>query len=413
MERTHVESRPVALVRPFRALRFDEGTAGPLGRLVAPPYDVISPEQRDDLMARSPHNCVRLELPEIPYGDVAGLIAAWTAEGVLARAEEPEMFGWTQTFTVDGVTSERRTILAAVGLEPYEARVVRPHERTHAGPREDRLRLLRATRTQLSPVFGLYPDPAGAGWAAAAVSGLPEAEIVDEDGTVHRVWRLRDPEVHAAVARALEDRWILIADGHHRYETALAYRDERRAAGDPPGAHDLVMMGLTALEDPGLVVFPTHRVLARWPEGAAGGMDEHAVADLAALSAALAGAPAERLAFGLVRPGGAALILGPPRDDPSPAQRIEAAMIERLVLEPAFGADQAALAHDGLLSYTKDAAEAWDLVASGRAEASIVLRPTGTSEVADVAEAGETMPQKSTYFFPKLLTGIAFYPLAG
>lgn len=401
----------MAQVRAFTALRYDEATAGPLGSLVAPPYDVISPDQRDDLLQRSPHNAVRLELPDIPYDQVADLIAAWTADGALARSAQPEMVAWTQTFTAGGVTRERRTILAAVGLEPYEARVVRPHERTHAGPREDRLRLLRATETQLSPVFGLYPDPAGTAWAAAAPAGPPDAEIVDEDGTVHRIWRLGDPDVHAAVASALADRWILIADGHHRYETALAHRDERRAAGAPAGPHDLVMMGLTALDDPGLVVFPTHRVLSQLPDDATSTMETRGVSDLAELSAALAQAPADRLAFGMVRPHSAALVLGPRRGDTSPPARIEAAMIERLVLVPALGTDQAALAHDGLLTYTKDAAEAWDLVRSGRAGAAFVLRPTATGEVADVAEAGGTMPQKSTYFFPKLLTGIAFYPL--
>lgn len=401
----------MARVRAFTALGFQQGTAGPLGDLVAPPYDVISPSQRDDLMERSPHNAVRLELPEIPYDEVAGLIADWTAEGVLAASDEPQMVAWTQTFTVDGVTRERRTVLMAVELEPYSARVVRPHERTHAGPKEDRLRLLRAAQTQLSPVFGLYPDPDNAAWAAAAPAGPPEAEIVDEDGTVHRIWRIDDPAVHAAVATVLADRWILIADGHHRYETALAYRDERRAAGDAPGNHDYVMMGLTALDDPGLVVFPTHRVVESLPNAALGGMETRDVADIPSLTAALDEAATDRLVFGLMRPDSLQVVTGPERNDPSPAARIEAAMIERLVLVPSLGADQAALAHAGLLSYTKDATEAWELVHSGGAGAAFVLRSTGTSEVADVAEAGGTMPQKSTYFFPKLLTGIAFYPL--
>jgi uncharacterized protein (DUF1015 family) len=402
----------VALVRPFRALRYDEAHAGPLGRLVAPPYDVIGPEQRAALMARSAHNAVRLELPEVAYDKVAGLIAQWTAEGVLRRAEEPELIAWTQTFAAEGRTYERRTLLAAVGLEPYASRVVRPHERTHAGPREDRLRLLRATRTQLSPVFGLYPDAEGAAWRAAGVAGPPDAELTDDEGTVHRTWQLRDPGVHEAVGRALADRWILIADGHHRYETALAYRDEVRAAGGEAGPHDLVLMGLTALEDPGLVVLPTHRVLKRWPEGAAAHLEARGVAGLDELLAALAAAPPDRLAFGLVRPGWSALVVGPPRDDPSPAGRVESAMIERLVLIPSLGADQVALAHEGVLEYTQDAEKAWDMVRTYRAEAALLLRPARVEEVAAVAEAGETMPQKSTYFFPKLLTGVAFYPLA-
>ena len=261
----------MADVRPFRALGYTPA-AGPLGDLVAPPYDVISPEERRLYLAASPYNAVRLILPEVSYDEVGGLIAAWTAKGVLGTAGEPVLIAWTQTFTLDdGVERERRTILAAVGLEPYERRVVRPHERTHAGPKEDRLRLTRAVRANLSPVFGLYPDPAQSAWAALAPDRPPDAELTDRDGTVHRVWRVADPAVHAAVAEAMRDRWILIADGHHRYETALAYRDERRAQAAANGAgapYDRVLMGLTALDDPGLVVLPTHRVLTRWPEGA-------------------------------------------------------------------------------------------------------------------------------------------------
>lgn len=402
----------MARVRAFTALGFQPGTAGPLGNLVAPPYDVISPAQRDELMARNLHNAVRLEVPEIPYDEVAGLIARWTAEGVLAASDQPEMVAWTQTFTVDGVTRERRTIMAAVELEPYSARVVRPHERTHAGPKEDRLRLLRAARTQLSPVFSVYPDPENAAWAAAAPSGPPESEFVDEEGTTHRIWHITDTALHAAVAAVLADRWVLIADGHHRYETALAYRDERRAAGDAPGPQDYVMMGLTALDDPGLVIFPTHRLLSHLSDDALATMETTDVADVGELNAALAAAPADRLVFGVVRSDSAQVVTGPSRADLAPADRIEAAMIERLILIPSLGQDQAALAHDGLLTYTKDAAEAWDLARSGAVGVSLVLRPTGTDETAEVAEAGGTMPQKSTYFFPKLLTGIAFYPLA-
>ena len=155
-------------------------------------------------LAASPYNAVRLILPEVSYDEVGGLIASWMHDGVLGAADAPLLIAWTQSFTLDdGVPRERRTILAAVGLEPYEARVVRPHERTHAGPREDRLRLTRAVRTNLSPVFGLYPDPAQTAWAAIAPEGPPHAEMTDRDGTVHRVWRVTDPVVHAAVGDAM------------------------------------------------------------------------------------------------------------------------------------------------------------------------------------------------------------------
>jgi uncharacterized protein (DUF1015 family) len=405
----------VADVRPFRALAYDEAQAGPLASLVAPPYDVISAEQRAGYLAASPHNAVHLILPELPYDEVAGLLADWRAAGIVRQADEPQITAWTQTFTLDdGVERERRTLVAAVGLEPYERRVVRPHERTHAGPKEDRLRLTRAVRTNLSPVFGLYPDPEGAAWAAVAgaVAGPPDHEVTDGEGTVHRLWRVSDPAALAGVSAAMADRWILIADGHHRYETALAYREERRAAGAGDGPHDRVLMGLTALDDPGLVVLPTHRVLGRWPEGAADGFERRPVEDLDALMAALAAAPPDRPAVGLALPDGAALLIGPEHaPDATPAERLDVAVIERRILLPGLGADQAALAHEGLLTYVKEPAEAWSLARDGAAAASLILRPIAKPAVAAVAEAGEVMPQKSTYFFPKLLTGVAFHAL--
>ena len=401
----------MADVRPFRALRYAAG-AGPISGLVAPPYDVISADERRDLLAASPYNAVRLILPEVGYDEVAGLIASWRDQGALDVSDEPCLVAWTQTFTLDdGVPRERRTLLAAVGIEPYEARVIRPHERTHAGPKEDRLRLTRAVRTNLSPVFGLYPDPEGLAWGAAAPAGAPDAELTDREGTVHRFWSITDPAVCAAVAEAMRDRWILIADGHHRYETALAYRDELRAAGAGPGPHDRVLMGLTALDDDGLVVLPTHRLLTRWPEGAEAAFAAREVAGLDELLGALRDAPEDAPAIGLLRPGRAWLLTGTADEGLSAAQRLDVAALEREILIPHLGADQAALAHDEILSYTKDATEARALVESGAIAAALILRGIPKSAVAAVAEAGETMPQKSTYFFPKLLTGVAFHSL--
>ncbi len=402
----------MADVRPFRALRY-AAAAGPLGTLVSPPYDVISPEERRGYLAVSPYNAVRLILPEVGYDEVAGLIASWQDDGALAAEEAPVLIAWTQSFTLgDGVPRERRTILATVGLEPYSARVVRPHERTHAGPKEDRLRLTRAVRTNLSPVFGLYPDAEGAAWTAVAPEGEPDAEVRDADGTIHRFWRIADPAAAEAVAEAMRDRWILIADGHHRYETALAYRDELRAAGAGDGPHDRVLMGLTALDDPGLVVLPTHRLLTRWPEGADAAFTATPAADLDALLAALAAAPGDAPALGLITADGMALLTAPPAPPgTSPASRLDVAALEREILVPHLGADQAALAHDEVLSYTKDAAEAEALVRDGSIAAALILRGIPKPDIADVSEAGETMPQKSTYFFPKLLTGVAYNPL--
>jgi len=404
--------RPVADLRPSRALRY-RPAAGPLGDLIAPPYDVITDADRQDLLARSPYNAVRLELPDEPFEAVAELMAEWDRDGVLTRDDRPGITAWTQRFTLDGVTRERRTLLGTVGLEPYEARVVRPHERTHAGPKEGRLRLYRAVKTHISPVFGLYPDPEGAVWAAAGVAGPPDAEFASDGGdVVNRVWWIGDPARLDAVTAAMDGRWILIADGHHRYETALDYRREvREANGGRAGPWDRVLMGVSALDDPGLVVLPTHRVLARWPADGASRLHATPVADLDALLAALAGAPDDVPTLGLVTADGMRLLTlpGPPGD--TPAARLDVAVLEREVLIPDLGEDQAALSHHGVLTYLKDAREAADLVARGDAAAVFIVRPIPKSAVAAVSEAGETMPQKSTYFFPKLLTGVAFHPL--
>ena len=406
-----VRSASVADVRPFRALRYGDA-AGDLERLVCPPYDVIDEAERESLLAASPNNAVHLELPELAYDLVGALIDGWLGAGVLERAATPAVVAWTQTFALDdGSTLERKVLLATVGVEPYDARVVRPHERTHAGPKADRLKLLYGARTQISPIYGVYPDGAGAVWAAAAVSGDPQAQATGRDGTVNRVWWIDDPGKCAAITAAMTDRWILIADGHHRYETAVTYRDERRAAGDGDGPHDWVMMGLTAIEDPGLVVLPTHRLLNAWPDGADGAFAKTVVASEESLRSALAHTAQDAPAFGLVTPDGAWILTAASTGGSSPAAELDVAVLEDRILRRAFGKDQAALAHDGVLTYTKDAAEAWRLGSSGQVAAALILRSMPKAAVTDVAEAGETMPQKSTYFFPKLLTGVAFHSL--
>src|SRR5262249_14360012 len=255
----------------------------------------------------------------------------------------------------------------------------RPRVPPHAAPRAARLGLTRAGGANLSPVFGLYPDPAGRAWASARVEGSPDAELVDDEGTRHRLWWIADPVRAADVAAALAEPWILIADGHHRYETALAYRDERPGAGR-------VMMGLTALEDPGLVVLPTHRVLAEWPDAATARFDVRPV-DVDALPAALGDAPPDIAALGLVRPEGAALLTRP-LDGGAAAERLDTVVLERELLVPGLGADQAALTARGALDYTKDAADATRRVREGAAAAAVLVRPPTTAQIAAVAEAG-------------------------
>src|SRR3954452_19494663 len=251
----------MADVQPFRALHYDLERTGGLQAVAAPPYDVIDAEQRAALVARSPYNVVEIDLPtgDDPYAHAAEVLERWRAEGILVRDDEPALWALEQDYTgPDGRRRTRRGFFARVRVEDYGPGRIRPHERTHPGPKEDRLRLTRATSANLSPIFSLYDDPAGAAWGALRpqLTDTPWGEVTDEDGTVHRLWRVADPQTAGAVAGALAGVELLIADGHHRYETARVHAQE---TGDP--AAGWVLMCLVALQDPGLTVFPTHRLL--------------------------------------------------------------------------------------------------------------------------------------------------------
>jgi uncharacterized protein (DUF1015 family) len=338
----------VPTVRPFRALRYAD-SAGPLDALVAPPYDVIDEAQRLSYLARSPHNVVHLTLPDSEE-EAARDLTAWRAEGVL-REEEPRYWWLAQDYTgPDGVARTREGFAASVPVTPYAEGEVLPHERTHAGPKEGRLRLLRATRTQLEPIFLLYDaDP-----LLARPDGAPAMDV-EEGGVRTRVWPLEAGE--------LETPALLIADGHHRYETALAYRAER-----PQATHTFAV--LVSSRAPGLEIFPTHRV----------------VRSLGDVDGTVVDAP----------DGGVTLYRGgrylrvESDDDFGPR------VVERLAPEG--------------VSYTASADEAVAAVDRGEAEAAFLLQPVTVEQVARFAHAGETMPQKSTFFYPKLTSGLLFHP---
>ncbi len=260
----------MADVLPFKALHYDLGTVGSLDAVAAPPYDVIDAAGRARLLELSPYNAVAIDLPKPfdpadpasspagdPYAEAARRIAAWRSDGALVEDERPSIWALTQDYTApDGNSYSRNAILARVRVVDYDEGV-RPHERTHPGPLEDRLLLTRATGYNLSPIFSLSTADA---WPLVAPALAPEpwGEATDEDGTVNRVWQVTDPDVHAAVSERLAGAELLIADGHHRYETARAFRDE--VGGEGP--HNYTLMALTGLDDPGLTVFPTHRLLS-------------------------------------------------------------------------------------------------------------------------------------------------------
>ena len=417
----------MAEVQPLRALHYDQSVVGPLADVVAPPYDVIDEEQRAALIARSPFNVAAVDLPRgepDPYEAAREQFESWQLQGVLVRDREPAIWAHTQDYTgPDGQTRTRRGFFCRVRIEQYGPGRVRPHERTHPGPKEDRLRLTRATRANISPIFSLYSDPSHAAWSAlsGATEQAPWGEVTDSDGTVHRLWRVADPQAIATVQAATRDAELLIADGHHRYETMQAYAEEVGGEGD----HRYILMCLVALEDPGLTVFPTHRLI--------GGLDDErrrALAQALERDFEISEVSAERLApqagegpleLGYVTGQDERLFRLRLKDqaiadaalaDHSQAYRhLDTGVLEALLLKGALGLSDEDISHFNGLFYARDTAEALAMVRSGQYDAAFLMRPTPIAQVREVAAAGENMPPKSTYFFPKLLTGLLFSPL--
>jgi uncharacterized protein (DUF1015 family) len=421
----------MADVQPLRALHYDPAVAGSLSDVTAPPYDVIDMAQRAELLARSPFNVVAVDLPHgepdvrDPYATAGELFESWQLQGALVRDEAPALWAHTQDYTgPDGQARTRRGFFCRVRIEDYGAGRVRPHERTHPGPKEDRLRLTRATRANISPIFSLYSDPKQAAWQALspATADAPWGEVTDADGTRHRLWRVSDPEAIAAVQDATRDAELLIADGHHRYETMQAYAQEVGGQGE----HSYILMCLVALEDPGLTVFATHRLV--------GGLDEQRrerLAQALARDFEMEEVPVEQIA---PSPGRGPLQLGyiDGRDgramratlkdqaiadaalsEHAPAYRqLDTGVLETLLLKNALGLSDDDISHFNGLFYARDTAEALEMVRTGRYDAAFLMRPTPVEQVRELAAAGENMPPKSTYFYPKLLTGLLFNELS-
>ncbi len=417
----------MAAVEPLRALHYDQGVAGDLQNLVAPPYDVIDPQQREQLAARSPYNVVRVDLPAggDPYAQAAQLWSAWQQEGAVTRDDAQALWALVQDYTgPDGRAMTRNGFFARVGVTDYGPGRIRPHERTHPGPKEDRLRLTRATRTNLSPIFSLYDDPRNTAWNAlhAQLTREPDGRTVDDDGTVNRLWRVTDPQTLAAVTAALADTELLIADGHHRYETARAYADEVGGDGD----HRYVLMTLVSLQDEGLTVFPTHRLLTDLKDSArqealAAALRENF--DIVAIEHDELRPPEgdgpltlgyidahHRQAFRLTLKDQAIADRALP-DMPDAYRRLDTAVLEALLIKGPIGLTDDDIDHKHGLDYSRTDEEALQMVRSGAADAAFFMRPSPVSQVRDIAAAGVNMPPKSTFFYPKIPTGLVFNQL--
>jgi uncharacterized protein (DUF1015 family) len=417
-------ARQMAEIKPLHALHYDQRVAGPLADLVSPPYDVIDAEHRARLAAASPFNVVEIDLPqgEDPYAHAAEVFEAWQMQGVIARDREPALWALTQDYTgPDGAERTRKGFFARVRVEDYGPGRIRPHERTHPGPKEDRLRLTRATRANLSPIFSLYSDPSNAAWTALDPQGNPWGEVTDDDGTTHRLWRIDDPQAIGGAIEALAGAELLIADGHHRYETARVYAEEIGGEGE----HRYVLMCLVALEDPGLTVFPTHRLVRGLTPEQQEKLASAIRADFDAVETTreeLARPPSDgplqlgyidsrhkqpyRLTLRDQQIADTALA-----EHTAPYRRLDTGVLETLLLKNALGLSDDDISHLNGFGYARDDAQALELVESGEYDAAFLLRPPPVDQIREVAAAGENMPPKSTYFFPKLLTGLLFNPL--
>jgi uncharacterized protein (DUF1015 family) len=414
----------MADVQPLRALHYDLAKVGSLDAVAAPPYDVIDLDQRAQLAGRSPYNVVRVDLPEgepDPYAQAAEILTQWQQDGAVVRDDEPALWTLTQDYTgPDGRSLTRRGVFARVRVEDYGPGRIRPHERTHPGPKEDRLRLTRATKANLSPIFSLYDDPTGA-TAAVLDAAEPFGEQTDDDGTVNRLGRVSDPAAIEAFQDALKPAELLIADGHHRYETARVYAEEVGGEGE----HRYVLMCLVALQDEGLTVFPTHRLIRDTTR-----QSQEALATTLRELFAI-----EEIEQADLRPpdGDGLLTMGyidsffkrgfrltlkdqasadrALADMPEAYRRLDTAVLEALVLRGPLGLSEDDIAHLHGLGYSRTDEEALELVLSGTYDAAFFLRSTPVEQVRAIAAAGVNMPPKSTFFFPKVPTGLLFNPL--
>ncbi len=436
----------MAEIQPWRALYYDAEAVGQLDRVITQPYDKISPEMQARYYQASPYNLARIirrrsdPAEQDPYTAAAAEFRSWIERGILRRDAQPALYPYSQEYAVPGQPDlrKRRTgFIGLVRLEEYSAGVVYRHEETLAGPKADRMSLLRATRAHFGQIFLLYSDPEGMveRELAASVGSAPAWEkLEDEYGTRHEVWRVTANGVLESVRSEMRDRRLVIADGHHRYETALAYRNSLRAEGKGSEASDYVMATFVRMETDGLLILPTHRVVHglfdfRWNRFLTAAGDDFDVKELPGnasmelagwrreLTETGSGAPAFLAYAG---PGRAALlVLRETAEEwelagtPPGLARLDVFVLHRMLIEDALGVDGQAVREERNLHYERDAEAAIRAVDEERAQLCFLLNPTPIEAVRDNAFAGQVMPQKSTDFYPKLLSGLTIYDLEG
>ena len=434
----------MATIRPFQGLRYNTHDPLSLALVTAPPYDCITPEERDELYRTHPHNIVRIILGKDVPGDdarrnkytrAADLLAKWRSTGILVQDETPMIYCYHQEFEIEGRSYERKGFLARVQLEEFGSGKIFPHEETMSGPKADRLQLMRATRANTEPIFGIYPGDEDE--LERLCLGRPPCEplvqTVDGSGVAHRLYGCTNSKVVTGMEKLMADRPIYIADGHHRYETALAYRHELEAAGEKVGPDhpaSSILMLLVSMRNPGLVILPTHRILGGLPnlttERLRRATEEHFAWHELIGAEATSSRVDERLreskghAFGLwTRDTSKAFILT--LKDPAVMDRLapehskawrqlDVAILDRVFLKTVLPKAVDSVA-DLRLSYIHLSQQAFDAVHEDGADAAIVLRATAVQSLRAVAQEGARMPAKSTYFYPKALSGLVMNPL--
>lgn len=433
-------------VEPLRGIRYADQIVGNLGDIVTPPYDVISEEAQAKYYQRNPYNVIRLELSRDETGDnslnnrytrAAATLAEWRLQGILGQDALPGYYLYQQRFTQNGRNYTRTSLLARVRLEPWSARVVLPHEHTMSKPKLDRLQLMRATAMNLSPLMCLYDDPQGRmRKLLSAYAANPEVKITDEVNEEHLLHAVTDLQQIALIQNFFAERQLYIADGHHRYETALNYRDEileQRRQLRPGDAANFVLVALIDIDDPGLVVLPTHRLAFNLNQDVFDALTTERLAQY--FTVRTLGQVGERNAEEvlkeladvgesapsfIVHTAGQTWLLslneqGRARMAESGHSHawneLDVAVAHTLVLEYLLGLSAEDMTAGTHIRYTRDARQALEAVRKGEAQLALLLNPTPVRQVCDVADAGDKMPQKSTYFYPKLITGLVMNPL--
>lgn len=425
----------MAEIKGYKGLRFNCEKAGKIEELVCPPYDIISDQQREEYIKTNPHNIIRLELPkgDHKYNKAAEILNDWLEKGILVKEDKPAIYIYEEEFTAYGERKAIKGIICRVKLEEFSKGIILPHEFTLSKAKEDRLNLMKATNCNFSQIYSLYMD--GGKNTLGKIDSLsksePDIQLQDNDNVTHRMWIIKDEKAIADICSDFTDRKLYIADGHHRYETALNYRNYLREQGlaKEGDACDYQMMMLVDMEHPGLVVFPTHRLVRnldsfnaeRVIDGCKEYFDVTEHSDINTIESTLMELYNQGKKAYAFYCGGSSYKLLVLKDTniikkllpnaSTATQQLDVTILHTLILEKIFGIDAENMAKQINLTYTKIFDEAISSVQQGNSQCAFILNPTRVSEIREVASNGEKMPQKSTYFYPKMITGLVMNQL--